>query len=208
MTKLVQDTNAQALSSQTGRVLAEFQELAGQTRRLVERPEIRAMVSDAAARCKERDSPHRRFVRGIETHQDRIRTIPRRVRPVGDTVQRMDRLMSNKSQDIEDTVENLRVMSENLREITDNAKRYPAQVFLANLRLGRGRQSDNPSGIAVPDFIGICLVPAHTRRLRESWQELSGEALLCSGGGTFRRDTGLIPGTVLKVRKFRSLAGF
>ena len=130
VTKLVQDTNAQALSSQTGRVLAEFQELAGQTRRLVERPEIRAMVSDAAGTVQ----GTRQLIADLSEASKHIKTaseqFPGAFARLERTVQRMDRLMSNKSQDIEDTVENLRVMSENLREITDNAKRYPAQVFL------------------------------------------------------------------------------
>lgn len=130
VTKLVKDTDVQALSNQTGQVLAEFQETARQTRRLVERPEIRAMVSDAAVTVQ----GTRQLIADLSEASKQIKTaseqFPVAFARLERTVQRVDRLMSNKSQDIEDTVENLRVMSENLREITDNAKRYPAQVFL------------------------------------------------------------------------------
>ena len=130
VTKLVKDINAQALSSQTGRVLAEFQETARQTRRLVERPEIRAMLSDAAGTAE----GTRQLVADLSEASKQIKLVSERFPDafarLERTVQRMDRLLSNKGQDIEDTVENLRVMSENLREITDNAKRYPAQVLL------------------------------------------------------------------------------
>ena len=130
VTKLVKDTNVQALSSRTGQVLAEFQEMARQTRRLVERPEIRAMVSDAAGTVQ----GARQLIADLSEASKQIKIaseqFPGAVARLERTMQRIDRLVSNKSQDIEDTVENLRVMSENLREITDNAKRYPAQVFL------------------------------------------------------------------------------
>lgn len=130
MTKLVKDTNVRALSSQTEQVLAEFQETARQTRRLVERPELRAMVSDAAGTVQET----RQLIADLSEASKHIKIaseqFPGAFARLERTVQRVDRLVSNKSQDIEDTVENLRVMSENLREITDNAKRYPAQVFL------------------------------------------------------------------------------
>ncbi|HMV57089.1 MAG: MlaD family protein [Nitrospira sp.] len=130
VTKLVKDTNEQALSSRTGRVLAEFQETARQTRRLVESPEIRAMVSDAAGTVQ----GARQLIADLSEASKQIKIaseqFPGVFARLERTVQRIDRLVSNKSQDIEDTVENLRVMSENLREITDNAKRYPAQVLL------------------------------------------------------------------------------
>lgn len=129
-TKVVKDANVQALSSQTGRVLVEVQETARQTRRLVERPEIEAMISDAAGSVQ----GTRQLIADLSDASKQIKIaseqFPGAFARLERTVQRMDKLVSNKSQDIEDTVENLRVMSENLREITDNAKRYPAQVFL------------------------------------------------------------------------------
>ena len=45
------------------------------------------------------------------------------------SLRRVDVLLSNKSQDVEEIVENLRVVSENLRELTKNAKRYPSYVL-------------------------------------------------------------------------------
>lgn len=129
-TKLVKDINVEALSNQTGQVLAEFQETARQTRRIVESPEIRALVSDAAGTAQ----GTRQLIADLSEASKQIKIaseqFPGAFARLERTAQRIDRLVSNKSQDIEDTVENLRVMSENLREITDNAKRYPAQVFL------------------------------------------------------------------------------
>jgi uncharacterized coiled-coil protein SlyX len=45
------------------------------------------------------------------------------------TLQRLNRLISNQQQDIEKTVDNLRSVSESLKEIVDNSKNYPSQVL-------------------------------------------------------------------------------
>ena len=45
------------------------------------------------------------------------------------TLRRLNYLISSRQQDIEKTVDNLRSMSENLKELTDEARKYPAQVF-------------------------------------------------------------------------------
>ena len=130
VTKLVKDTNVQALSSQTGRVLAELERIAQQGRRVMERPELTTIVSDAA-----------RTMEGAKTLVMELSQISKQIKIASDrfpdasnrlekSVRRVDTLLANKSQDIEETIENLRVVSANLRELTDNAKRYPAQVFL------------------------------------------------------------------------------
>ncbi|HQY59297.1 MAG: MCE family protein [Nitrospira sp.] len=129
-TKFVKDTNVQALSSQTGRVLAELERIAQQGRRVMERPELTTIVSDAA-----------RTMEGAKTLVMELSQISKQIKIASDrfpdasnrlekSVRRVDTLLANKSQDIEETIENLRVVSANLRELTDNAKRYPAQVFL------------------------------------------------------------------------------
>lgn len=130
MTKSVKDTNVQALSSQTGRVLAEIERIAQQGRRVMERPELTTIVSDTARTmegAKNLVMELSQISKQIKIASDRFPDASNRLER---SVRRVDTLLANKSQDIEETVENLRVMSENLREITDNAKRYPAQVFL------------------------------------------------------------------------------
>ncbi|MDF0653220.1 MAG: MlaD family protein [Nitrospira sp.] len=129
-TKVVKDTNVQALSSQMGRVLAELEMTAQQGRRVMERPELTTIMSDAARTMEGAKSlvmELSQISKQIKIASDRL---PDASNQLEKSLQRVDTLLANKSQDIEDTVENLRVMSENLREITDNAKRYPAQVFL------------------------------------------------------------------------------
>ena len=45
------------------------------------------------------------------------------------TLQQLNRLISGQQRDIEKTVENLRSMSESLKEAVDNSKKYPSQLL-------------------------------------------------------------------------------
>jgi phospholipid/cholesterol/gamma-HCH transport system substrate-binding protein len=45
------------------------------------------------------------------------------------TLVRLNRLLAGQQRDIEKTVQNLRAVSENMKEITDNSRKYPSQVL-------------------------------------------------------------------------------
>lgn len=130
VTKVVKDLNVQGLSSQTGRVLDELERTAQQGRRVMERPELTTILSDTAYTmegAKKLIMELSQISKQIKIASDRFPEASNRLEK---SVRRVDTLLANKSQDIEETIENLRVVSANLRELTDNAKRYPAQVFL------------------------------------------------------------------------------
>jgi phospholipid/cholesterol/gamma-HCH transport system substrate-binding protein/paraquat-inducible protein B len=46
------------------------------------------------------------------------------------SVRQIDLFLAKKSPDIEQTINSLRATAENLHELSENAKRYPAQIFL------------------------------------------------------------------------------
>jgi phospholipid/cholesterol/gamma-HCH transport system substrate-binding protein/paraquat-inducible protein B len=130
VTNSVKEANVQVLSSQTGHVLTEFQGIAQQVRRLVENRDLKSIISDAARTVegtKDLVAELSQAAKQIKVASDKFPDTSARLER---TVRRIDMLLANKSQDIEETVENLRAVSENLRELTDHAKRYPAQVFL------------------------------------------------------------------------------
>jgi phospholipid/cholesterol/gamma-HCH transport system substrate-binding protein/paraquat-inducible protein B len=130
VTNSVKEANVQVLSSQTGHVLTEFQGIAQQVRRLVENRDFKSIISDAARTVegtKDLVAELSQAAKQIKVASDKFPDTSARLER---TVRRIDMLLANKSQDIEETVENLRAVSENLRELTDHAKRYPAQVFL------------------------------------------------------------------------------
>ena len=45
------------------------------------------------------------------------------------TLVRLNRLLAGQQRDIEKTVQNLRAVSENIKETTDNSRKYPSQVL-------------------------------------------------------------------------------
>jgi phospholipid/cholesterol/gamma-HCH transport system substrate-binding protein/paraquat-inducible protein B len=45
------------------------------------------------------------------------------------TLRRIDQLAAGKDNDLEITLGNLRVLTENLTELSENAKRFPAQLL-------------------------------------------------------------------------------
>jgi len=116
LTKSVKDANLPGLSDQMGKTLTEFQQFAQQGRRIVESPEVNTMIrelSEVSTRLK--------------ITADKFPDASVRLDQI---LRQVDTLLAKKSPDIEETVDNLRGASENLRELTDNAKRYPSQVLL------------------------------------------------------------------------------
>lgn len=56
--------------------------------------------------------------------------LPENIAPLGNTLGRLNDLLAAEQQTIEETLDNIHQVSENLRDITDNGRRYPAQLLL------------------------------------------------------------------------------
>ena len=56
--------------------------------------------------------------------------LPENIAPLGNTLQRLNGLLAAQQQTIEETLDNMQRVSENLRDITEDARSYPAQVLL------------------------------------------------------------------------------
>jgi phospholipid/cholesterol/gamma-HCH transport system substrate-binding protein/paraquat-inducible protein B len=127
--KFIKDARLSQLTSEASHTVAEFHETARQARRILEGPQLAAMVSDAATTMQEA----KRFAGDLTQVSKQIRSavekLPEAATRLERSIGRVDSLLANKSQDIEETLENLRAVSENLRELTHSVKRYPAQVL-------------------------------------------------------------------------------
>ncbi len=60
---------------------------------------------------------------------DRAPDLPDSIAPLGKTLHRLNGLLTAEQQNIEETLDNFRQVSENLRDLTDNARSYPSQVI-------------------------------------------------------------------------------
>src|SRR6476620_4079238 len=116
LTRVADDTDMKQLSDQAGQAMAEVQGALHQARSLLSNPNIQKILSDAAATASELSLASKQ--------------LPGTVMRLDNTVRRVDHLIAGKSQDIDDILANLRVVSADLRELMTNAKRYPSQVIL------------------------------------------------------------------------------
>jgi len=130
VTKLVEDTQMEQLTRQAGQTLTDIQATAKEARRILDDPEIKHLFSDAALAA----GGALRMVVDLNKTTKRINqaseTLPETVARLEQSLKRMDRLIASKSQDLEQTIANLRQISDNVRDLTNDAKRYPSQVLL------------------------------------------------------------------------------
>ncbi len=56
--------------------------------------------------------------------------LPENIAPLGPTLRRLNGLLAAEQQTIEETLDNIQQVSENLRDITDDARRYPSRMLL------------------------------------------------------------------------------
>jgi ABC-type transporter Mla subunit MlaD len=130
MTNSVKEANIHVLSSQTGQVLSEFQGVAQQVRRLLESREFKTIMSDTARTVegtKDLVVELSQAAKQLKIASDRFPETSSRLER---SVRQIDMLLAKKSPDIEQTIDSLRVMADNFRELSENAKRYPADVIL------------------------------------------------------------------------------
>jgi ABC-type transporter Mla subunit MlaD len=130
LTKLTSETDMRELSAQAGQAFSELRETLQQARSLLTNPAIQSVMSDAAATAGEA----RHLVAELSHTSTQIRRmsdeLPGTLTRLDTTVRRVDHLVVSKSQDVDEILANLRVVSADLRELMTNAKRYPSQVFL------------------------------------------------------------------------------
>lgn len=130
LTKLTSETDISQLSVQAGQALSELRGTLQQARSILANPAIPSVMSDAAATAGEA----RKLVTELSHTSRQIRRmseeLPSTLTRLDTTVRRVDHLVVSKSQDIDEILTNLRVVSADLRDVMTNAKRYPSQVFL------------------------------------------------------------------------------
>jgi len=140
VTDLVRDPEVAALRDEATRLIVEARETTRMAREFLEKPEVRTLLEDtsgAAAAVKriaetsERDLPPmledlRRTAEGLRTVSDEL---PETMRQLNATLRRLSLLLADQQRRIAATLENVESASANLRELTDEARRYPAHVL-------------------------------------------------------------------------------
>jgi ABC-type transporter Mla subunit MlaD len=129
MDTMIRDGNVPRLSSRTEQMLTEVHNTARQIRRIIQSPEIQAMIEDAAKTVKTTRPLVVNLSHATKQIMEASEKLPGAVIRLDRSLQRIDRLISKNGRDLEETLEHLQTVSAHLRDISENARRYPAQVF-------------------------------------------------------------------------------
>jgi phospholipid/cholesterol/gamma-HCH transport system substrate-binding protein/paraquat-inducible protein B len=129
-TKSIKDANLALLSTQASQVLAESNRITHELSRLVESREVKTIISDAASvmhGMREVVADWSEISKQTKLASERFPETSSRLERI---VRHLDMLLAKKAPDIEQTIDSLRLTADNLRELSENAKQYPAQIFL------------------------------------------------------------------------------
>ena len=147
MTKLAENANLDKIGAQANTLLNELRETNRQINTLVSNPELKTAIADASASVgrarqiiERAEKPINQMLTDLPQATESLNRLVKRLDSAAtdlpetssqlrQTIQRMNRLLANQQRDIEKTMDNLRAVSENLKEITDNSKKYPSQVL-------------------------------------------------------------------------------
>ena len=147
MTKLAETANLDKVGVQVTALLTELRETNRQVGALVSNPELKNAIADASATAgrarqiiERAEKPVNQFLADMPQATDSLNRLVKRLDAVANdlpqtsgelrqTIQRMNRLIANQQRDIEQTMGNLRAISENMKEITESSKKYPSQVL-------------------------------------------------------------------------------
>jgi phospholipid/cholesterol/gamma-HCH transport system substrate-binding protein/paraquat-inducible protein B len=147
MTKLAEGANLEKIGVQANALLNELTETSRQLKNLVGNPELNAALTDAAAAAsgarriiEQAQEPLSQMLADLPRAAESLDRLVKRLDSVSadlpgtsaqarQTLQRLNRLLAGQQQDIEKTVENLRSISENMKELTDSSVKYPSQVL-------------------------------------------------------------------------------
>jgi len=147
MTKLAENANLDKIGGQANALLNELRETNRQINALVSNPGGKTDIADASASAgrarqiiERAEKPVNQMLTDLPQATESLSRLVKRLDSVAtdlpetssqlrQTIQRMNRLLANQQRDIEKTMDNLRAVSENMKEITDNSKKYPSQVL-------------------------------------------------------------------------------
>jgi len=140
-------TNLDKVSGQAETLLSELRETNRRVAKLLKDPKIESLLPDAAvtmaAARRFAEDTHQPVSQLLNTFNDvsaGMAELEMKLNALsGDTTEsvvrlkgilrRLDDLIAERQPDIETALENIRLISENLKEITDNAKKYPSQFL-------------------------------------------------------------------------------
>ena len=147
ITKVAEGANVERIGQQTNLLLTEVRETNRQLKDLVGGADLKNAVKDVAAAAgtarqilERADKPLTQLVSELPKASETLNRLLKQLDSVAaglpetnaqlqQTLRRLNRLIVSQQEEIQSTMENLRVISENMKEVTDSSKKYPSQVL-------------------------------------------------------------------------------
>ena len=129
VTQLAKDVQAQNLGTEVRQLVLEMRETLKDSRRVLDNPHLTKTFKDSAVAMED----FRRTAADLSyTAKDMRATmaqLPGLVARLNQTVHRIDTLLAEKGESVDDVLENLQLVSEDLRNLTKTIEAYPSQVL-------------------------------------------------------------------------------
>ncbi len=134
VTAAVKDLKVKSFREDLGQVLADSRGMIERIDALLENSDLSETLANASELTRSLSSQLssgeiRSTLKNVETASG---DLPGMMSQLGKTLRRLDRLVSGESSEVAETLANLRLASENLRELTATVKKYPSYVLFGS----------------------------------------------------------------------------
>jgi phospholipid/cholesterol/gamma-HCH transport system substrate-binding protein/paraquat-inducible protein B len=129
VTQVVKDVQAEHLESDASQLLVEMRETLQDARRVLDNPHLTKTLKDSGVAMED----FRRTAADLSYTAKDMRAamtqLPGLVAHLNQTVHRIDTLLAEKGETVDDVLENLQLVSEDVRNLTKTIEAYPSQVL-------------------------------------------------------------------------------
>lgn len=146
ITKVAEGANFDKLGGQANAFLTEVRDTNRQLKDLIGSSEVRSAFKDGAAAAKtareiidSAEKPLKQLLADLPQASDSVNKLIKRVDSMSadlpetsaqlrQSLRRLNRLLASQQQEIHTTIENIRTISDNVKDLTEESKRYPSQA--------------------------------------------------------------------------------
>jgi ABC-type transporter Mla subunit MlaD len=129
VTQLVNDVQAQNLGTDARQLIADMRETMQDARRVLDHPHLTKTLKDSAAAMEDFRRTAADLTHTAKDMRAATAQLPDLMARLNKSVHRVDTLLAEKGERVDDVLENLQVVSEDLRNLTKTVETYPSQVL-------------------------------------------------------------------------------
>ena len=129
VTQLVKDVQAQNLGTEARQLIADIRGTMQDARRVLDNPHLTKTLQDSAVAMEDFRRTAADLTYTAKDMRAATAQLPDLMARLNKSVHRVDTLLAEKGERVDDVLENLQVVSEDLRNLTKTVEAYPSQVL-------------------------------------------------------------------------------